>query len=478
MTFFALILLQFSAIQSELLTDLKRFQVSDGIEHGTVAASIHRVSDNKPVLSFNEEKGVNSASTLKLITTATILNKLGSGFRYKTDLFYTGQISNNSLNGDLLIEGNGDPSFGSERGRNPYDQVLDDIYQTLNTLGIKEINGNIIIDDETVFEFDAPDSWIWGDMGNYYGALPHKFNINENFFRVYFDPGNSVGANATVKNLIPFDPDWQIINLVKTGTSNSGDQVYIYSNPNSEVLILKGTVPLGRKNFPVKGSIPNPAKLFRVELLKMLEKKGIEVADRHLTPLAADLPNSQTERHLIKRFLSQTLEELSQDCNFSSINLYADAFLHTTSLADTGFENFNDALKSLRSHWEERVSDLAGFNPKDGSGLSPSGYITASNMTNILSAMSKEVEYESFLNTIPVLGQEGSVRYKDRQKRTDGRVKAKSGSIESTRAFAGYFTDKQGTDYAFMVAVNRYEPDASSKVRSFLDNFLVKMGTK
>ncbi|WP_341227505.1 D-alanyl-D-alanine carboxypeptidase/D-alanyl-D-alanine-endopeptidase [uncultured Arcticibacterium sp.] len=478
MTIFALILLQFSAIQSDLLTELKRFQVSDGIEHGIVAASIHRVSDNKPVLSFNEDKGVNSASTLKLITTATVLNKLGSSFRYKTDILYSGEIRNNILTGDLIIEGNGDPSFGSERGRNPYNQVLDDIFQTLNTLGIKQIDGNVIINDNTAFEFDAPDSWIWGDMGNYYGAIPHKFNINENYFKVYFNPGNSIGANSSVKSLVPFDPDWQIINLVKTGPSNSGDQVYIYSNPNSEVLVLKGTVPLGKRNFPVKGSIPNPAKLFRIELIRMLEKNGIEVADKHLTPLATDLPSPQVEKHLIKRFLSQTLGELSQDCNFSSINLYADAFLHTASLADVGFENFNDAIKSLKTHWAERVPDLAGFNPKDGSGLSPSGYITATNMTNILTAMSKEKEYDTFLNTIPVLGREGSVRYKDRQKRTGGRVHAKSGSIESTRAFAGYFKDKQGVAYAFMIAVNRYEPESSSKVRSFLDNFLVKMATR
>ncbi|MFT4733876.1 MAG: D-alanyl-D-alanine carboxypeptidase/D-alanyl-D-alanine-endopeptidase (penicillin-binding protein 4), partial [Arcticibacterium sp.] len=82
-----------------------------------------------------------------------------------------------------------------------------------------------------------------------------------------------------------------------------------------------------------------------------------------------------------------------------------------------------------------------------------------------------------FKSTIPILGQEGSVRYKDKQNKTEGRVHAKSGSIEGTRAFAGYLKDKSGIEYAFMVAVNRYNPEAAARVRKFLDEFLVKLGS-
>jgi len=477
MKLIAFILLQFSVIQNQLVNKLSIFQESEGIQHGHVAASIHRLSDNKTLIDFNEEKAVNSASTLKLITTATAISKLGPNYKYTTDLFYNGEIISGILKGDLIIQGNGDPSFGSERGINPYANVMEEIVGVLKSLNVEKIEGDVIVSDNTIYDFDSPDSWIWGDMGNYYGAIPHKFNLNENFYTVYFEPGNTIGAEASIKTLHPFDKDWKIINLVKTGERNSGDQVYIYSSPVSETLVLKGTIPIGKSNFPVKGSIPNPAKLFRSQLINTLQNVNISVSDKDILPLPIDFPGLAVEKHLIKRFYSQSLEELVRDCNFSSINIYADAFLHTLSINNLGFETFEQGLESLKKHWSNKSIDLTGFNPKDGSGLSPSGYITPKNMTDMLVAMSKESAFESYLKTIPILGEHGSVKYKDPKRKTEGRVFAKSGSIEGTRAFAGYFTDKKGEKYAFMIAINQYEPSAAVKVRAFLDGFLVDIGT-
>ncbi|MFT7434440.1 MAG: D-alanyl-D-alanine carboxypeptidase/D-alanyl-D-alanine-endopeptidase (penicillin-binding protein 4) [Psychromonas sp.] len=474
---FAFILLQFSNIQFQLIKELKAFQESEGIYQATVAASVQRISDKKNVLSFNSDKAINSASTLKLVTTATALAKLSSTFRYHTDLLYSGSISVGSLNGDLIIQSNGDPSFGSERGVNPLCEVFDDITETLKSLGVKRIKGNIIIQDETVFGFDMPDSWIWGDIGNYYGAIPHKFNVNENLYTVYFEPGKSLGIPAELKKIEPFDPDWEIINLVKTGAAKSGDQVYIYGSPGSETITLKGTVPLGKSNFPVKGSIPNPAKTFRTALINRFNEEGIRVEEGSMVPLAEDLLGLPDNLHLLKRFESQRLEDLVRDCNFSSINLYADAFLQTQDIKSYGFSDFKTALESTKDYWLTSVPNLAGFQPKDGSGLSPSGFLTAQNMTDILSVVNYKTSLDMFKSTIPILGQEGSVRYKDKQNKTEGRVHAKSGSIEGTRAFAGYLKDKSGIEYAFMVAVNRYNPEAAARVRKFLDEFLVKLGS-
>jgi D-alanyl-D-alanine carboxypeptidase/D-alanyl-D-alanine-endopeptidase (penicillin-binding protein 4) len=477
MNIIAFILLQFSVIQQQVYNNLNAFQSSEGIQHGMLAASIHRLSDNKVFLNFNEEKAVNSASTLKLITTATAISMNGANFRYSTDLLYSGQVLSGVLKGNLIIQGNGDPSFGSERSPNYYSRVLDEIVGVLRSLQVDKIDGNIIINDNSIFDFDAPDSWIWGDMGNYYGAIPHKFNVNENYYTVYFEPGNTVGSDASINSLQPFDEDWKIINLVKTGDGTSGDQVYIYGSPASETLVLKGTVPLGKSNFPVKGSIPNPAKLFRSQLIKALKNLNISVSNEAITTLPTNFSNAGEGNHLIKRFYSESLEYLARDCNFSSINMYADAFLHTLNIDENGFSTFNQGLETLKNHWIAKSIDLSGFNPKDGSGLSPSGYITPKNMVDILVRISKETQFESFYSTIPVLGEEGSVRYKDPKNKTGGRVRAKSGSIEGTRAFAGYFTDKKGEQYAFMIAINQYEPDASSKVRAFLDGFLVDIGT-
>jgi D-alanyl-D-alanine carboxypeptidase/D-alanyl-D-alanine-endopeptidase (penicillin-binding protein 4) len=475
MKFIALVLLQLTGLQSELLRELSGFQNNTDIQHGTVAAHIQRISDGQEVLNFNAKKAVNSASTLKLITTATVLSQLSADFKFKTELGYSGKISGKQLLGDLIIIPDGDPSLGSERSPLQFNEVLEDCIAPLKALGVEKISGNVIIRDLSTFSYDVPDSWIWGDLGNYYGAIPHHFNINENKYTVYFNPGHSVDEPTEIYGIQPMNPNWRIINNVKTGKAGSGDQVYIYASPSSETILMKGTVPLGENHFAVKGSIPNPAGLFRYELLRRLSENGIEVEQSSIEPGPAELMQI-TDFHLLHRFLSEPLSKLARDCNYNSINLYADAFLH--HLAGNQFSNFEKGLENLKDFWLQKGLSLSGFHPRDGSGLSPSGTITAQNMTDILVKASKEPSFPAFFESIPVYGETGSVRFKDRGHITRGRVRAKSGYIDGTRAYAGYVEDKTGELYAFMICVNRYEPEAGNKVRLFLDNFVVKMGSR
>ncbi|MGR3809884.1 D-alanyl-D-alanine carboxypeptidase/D-alanyl-D-alanine endopeptidase [Jiulongibacter sp. NS-SX5] len=475
MKFIALIILQLSAIQNSLLQDLMSFQQTKNIKHGIVAAHIQRVNDGKTILALNEQKAVNSASTLKLITTATAIDKLGSDYRFQTDLGYSGTITNGTLHGSLIINPGGDPSLGSERSGKDYGQILNECLRAIRAVGIQKVNENVIIRDLSEFSYDVPDSWIWGDLGNYYGAIPHRFNINENKFSVYFQPGYRVGEAASINILDPVSSTWKIINQVKTGKSGSGDQVYIYSSPSTETILMKGTIPLGKNNFEVKGSIPNPAGLFRELLIDRLENEGIEVVQAQLQPTIEEISQSR-DFHLLHRFNSESLYQLAQDCNYNSINIYADAFLH--QLQPGEFASFEKGVEQMTDHWLAKGLSLGGFNPKDGSGLSPSGMITTENMTDILRAVALAPSGSHFIETIPVLGESGSVRYKDRNKVTGGRISVKSGYISGTRAYAGYLTDKQGELYSFMVCVNHYEPNASSEVRRFLDDFLIKMGSK
>ena len=53
------------------------------------------------------------ASTMKLFTAATALDALGADYRYTTDLRFKGVREGGVLDGDLVLRGSGDPSFGS-----------------------------------------------------------------------------------------------------------------------------------------------------------------------------------------------------------------------------------------------------------------------------------------------------------------------------------------------------------------------------
>ncbi len=68
----------------------------------------------KTISEFQSENSLAPASVMKVITTASALEILGTDFQFETQLAYTGKIENGILKGDLVIVGGGDPTLGSE----------------------------------------------------------------------------------------------------------------------------------------------------------------------------------------------------------------------------------------------------------------------------------------------------------------------------------------------------------------------------
>ena len=63
------------------------------------------------------------ASTQKIITAATAFELLGDGYGYKTWFYLDGPISHDTLLGNFIIKGTGDPTLGSPR----YEETKKDV---------------------------------------------------------------------------------------------------------------------------------------------------------------------------------------------------------------------------------------------------------------------------------------------------------------------------------------------------------------
>jgi len=73
---------------------------------------------------------MNPASTMKLVTSLAAMEMLGPQYRWKTDLFTNGQIQGDTLKGDLLLKGSGDPKLIPEE--------INKLLSNLKGLGIKK----------------------------------------------------------------------------------------------------------------------------------------------------------------------------------------------------------------------------------------------------------------------------------------------------------------------------------------------------
>ncbi len=446
------ILLQLNLFSAGINQFIKDFRSQPGRESVNISVSIRSLSSGQQIYDHFSEMNLPPASTLKLVTTATAFEYLSGKYRFETMIYSNGRVVNGKVMGDILLEGIGDPTFGSSRFKeNPFEQVL----RTLKENEIHSIEGNLKVLNNATTAF--PLGWLAGDIGNYYGAFSSDFNFGENLYTVYFNGGTKEGDPAGIASISPYDDSWKIRNEVKTGEAGSGDQVNILNLPFSNDIQMVGTVPLNARNFAVKGAVPNVNKIFTDSLYTFLTANGITVS-RKLFP-----DNLQNEE--LGSVISPDINEIARETNYKSVNIFADGLANF--MWESGNKSYDEFLKQF---WKEKGIDLGSHRFLDGSGLSPLNTLSCRSLTTLLAAMKNNHE---FIAGIPVVGRDGTVA--GLGKNTGGRISAKSGSITGTRNYAGYFTSLAGKKYAFSVYVNGFNDDQSRAVRVFLDEFFTKM---
>ncbi|MES2795101.1 MAG: D-alanyl-D-alanine carboxypeptidase/D-alanyl-D-alanine-endopeptidase [Bacteroidota bacterium] len=452
--------------EDRFVQKIDSLQKSSILENGTLGVSIRNCKTGNQLIGFNEKKALRPASTLKLVTTATALALLGENFRYSTHLETRGIIRNDTLFGNIIIRGSGDPTLGSWR----FDETLDysrlfvDWATKINQLKIKVITGDIIANAEAFSDNNVPETWQWGDMGNYYGAAGFGININENLFRAHFATGKISNEKTNLFKIEPSIQDTDIINSVVADKETHFDDVLFFSAPISNLILAKGKLPLNRADFIVKGSIPNPPDLTTHLLKNALGKMNIIVLNKEKVE-----ENSPSQ--IVDIVKSPSLFEMSLYCNYESINLYAECLLKTIPATESKKANTENGIEILRKYWEDKSLNLKGLYMKDGSGLSTSNTITANLMTEILAKAPGLPFFNAFHQSIPVLGRDGTVKNIAKNKIWAKNFSVKSGTIEKAKAFAGYFKNKNGDLFSFAIMANQFEGSESGMSRELAKLF-------
>ena len=404
------------------------------------------------VFASDPNRGLVPASTLKVLTSATALKLLGENFTFKTDITYTGSIVNQILEGNLIIKGNGDPTLGSnrwERTNKPH--VLQAILQSLQKMGIKKINGKIIADDSAWDTQSLPNSWIWQDIGNYYGASTSALCWGENQFKLSVVPGKTVGATVGLANKFDY-PFLNIINEVETGVVNSGDKVYAYSAPYTPLIYLRGTYGINLKK-EIGLALPDPALAMAYDLQNFLAKNEIRVNDITTTRISEPSLKSFVNATNLLTLVSPPLKEIVYQLNQKSINLYAEQLLRTLAFTKGKSASFEEGIKIISGEWKTSITP-ASLNIYDGSGLSPANRVTTLAMATVLYQAQKQPWFSAFHQSLPI----------------NNNQKMKSGTVADVLAYAGY-QKNANNNLCFSVMVNNYS-GSETAMRQQLFNLL------
>jgi len=415
------------------------------------------INSGETLAELNSFTSLKPASTQKLLTTAAALEILGSDYRFETRIEYSGTIDSLSktLHGDIYITGSGDPSLGSEHfEQTKRHQFLNQWVKAIKETGIKRIDGRIIADAGILPNDNIPPSWSWINIGNYFGAAPNGLTIFDNLYRIHFTTA-AIGSSTQITKTDPYIPGLSFENYSKAAHIWY-DKSNIFGAPYTYHRVVKGELPANKKNFKVKGAIPDPAFLAAYILDSLLTNEDISISGEPTTNRSTSTDNN-TSKTLIHTTFSPTLNDIVYQTNQKSINLFAEHLLLETALNRGIPPETEIALDSLISFWANKGMDTQGLILYDGSGLSQYNAINAQQMVFLLKYMkTQSTEFHSFERSLSIAGKTGTLEFMFKNTPSQGLLIAKSGTIDNVKAYAGYTKTKLGRDIAFYIMINNY----------------------
>jgi len=441
-----------------------KFRENKLLQNANISLLIKDLQTSKILYEFRPNNSIISASTMKVITTATALEMFGPEFRMATKLEIDGEITKDSvLNGDLYIKGGGDPTLGSAKiGDNNF--ISKWVDAVLNA-GIKKINGRIIANDYFFEQQVINPKWTWEDVGNYYAPSIYGIAYMDNTFELIFKTCK-VGTSPEIIQVNPEIPGLEIQNFVQITNTNS-DNAYFYGAPFTNVKSVYGEIPANKNEFTVKGDIPNPGLLLAQHFHKKLNESGCEIIE---SPTSERINNCK--KFAIYTHYSPTLQEIINETNKNSNNLYAE-YLFKYIGTKTGIPGtVNQAITKIKSFWKSKGLSVDELFQCDGSGLSPSNAVSANFFVELLFYMKEKSKYyNNFYQSLSVSGENGTLKTILEKTPLKGKIHAKSGSMSRVKAYVGYIELNNQT-LAFALLVNNANGTAKEITKKMEEFFL------
>lgn len=128
---------------------------SDMFETSQVGMMVYDLDADSAIYCHNESQLMRPASTMKLLTAIAAIDKLGGSYQFKTDLCYTGEVTDGTLSGNIYCVGGFDPRFN-----------IDDMrafVESIRKMGVDTIRGNIYADKSMKDEAQYGEGWCWDD---------------------------------------------------------------------------------------------------------------------------------------------------------------------------------------------------------------------------------------------------------------------------------------------------------------------------
>jgi D-alanyl-D-alanine carboxypeptidase/D-alanyl-D-alanine-endopeptidase (penicillin-binding protein 4) len=149
---------------------------------------------------FSQNAGVPfmPASTMKMLTTAVALDRLGPTYQFSTDVLYDGTLdADGTIHGNVYLRGDGDPSLSGRYMKGGPGAPITFLAEQLAARGIKHVTGEVIGDASGFDDQRVPEGWLTRYLQSGYAARVSALSLNENLVWVTIDKSGARLEPAT-----------------------------------------------------------------------------------------------------------------------------------------------------------------------------------------------------------------------------------------------------------------------------------------
>ncbi|MFY9314517.1 MAG: D-alanyl-D-alanine carboxypeptidase/D-alanyl-D-alanine-endopeptidase [Burkholderiales bacterium] len=435
--------------QGALPDSVQRALEAAKIPAASVAVVVQEVGAPQLILRANSAAAMNPASVMKLVTTYAALEQLGPAFRWRTEAWVAGTLSDGVLDGDLVLRGRGDPKLDLE--------AFWRLVRALRGKGLREIRGGLVL-DRSYFERAAGDPGRFdGDPFRPYNVLPDALLVNYKSLRFVFVPEpERAGVRVYVE---PHPPSLELINVLRLaeGGCPEGSAFRAMLKPSFDParprVIFAGQYPqrCGEGHLNVALLEPND-QVAGVLRQFWAESGGVWTGGGDDAVREGAVPKDARLLHVHE---SQPLAEIVRDTNKFSNNIMARHLFLTLGAESNGHPaSAQKAAAAIRAWLAQKKIAAPELVLENGSGLSRAERISADNLAAMLQAAWKSAVMPEFIASMPLAAVDGTMRKRLKGEGVAGQAHIKTGLLAEVRGMAGYVLGRSGQRAVVVMLVN------------------------
>ncbi len=443
--------------------------------------------DGRVLYARNADRLFVPASNAKLIVSSVAAALLPAALTVTTSVYATGPVVGDTVAGDLVLYGRGDPTFSDRcyardttaAGACQHDPALPlrRLAQQLRARGIRVVAGDLIGDGSYFEPRQVHPAWENYDLGWWYAAPVSGLGFNDNAVNVVEVPADSVGFPPPV-TLRPDVGAFTLDNRAETGPPGAARSFDLFRSSDGSRYVATGVIPAGAAPRTEYAAVLDPDRYTALAFRRELDAAGIVVrgATRSTTDSFRDAaarreaPLAEVASRPVRDWLFPILDR--------SQNWFAEMLLKQLGRQVAGSGSWSAGLAVERRFLVDSIElDSTQFSLQDGSGLASEDLVTPLALARLLAWDRRQPWFPLLAAALPRAGAAGSLQYRFAGTVAAGRVLAKTGTITGVNTLSGYVERADGTVRVFSVMVNNHDLPGA-RVTAAIDSLVVELARR